>query len=157
MIDSDQQPWIVYLCDFCQNNSPADDATWGLKAASQRFAAVLALQQMAVFLLHEVAKVSIDSYTDNIEKQVDMFLGEFEKRWNKDVGKIKLARTFPRLDSVCYGGLSDDHHFYTFIGTESAKKSALQEINLTDGKTKILHTYEMDNYNQKCRLAICSQ
>lgn len=110
------ESWMTYICDHCQKNSSDNDATWGLAAAAQQFAAVLGLQRMAVAVLQEVATYPVTEYITNIESQVDLFWKEFEERWNRDVGKMKRVRKFPRYGQTCYGDISNGFH-YSFVRT----------------------------------------
>lgn len=155
-INPGQPSWIAHICRYYQedDNLSKNDETWGLKAASKQFSAMLALQRAAIAVLKEMGR-DVRKYIDRTDKQVELFRTEFEAVWKGHIGRIRLAcEKFPRLDSSCYGHLSGNE-FYRFVRAEGRHNSGIQSINLSTGIKTFFSTGHIKNHKKKCRILVC--
>ena len=154
-VNPGQSSWITHVCQYCQKdeNLSKNDKTWGLKAASKQFSAVLALQRTAIAVLRELGR-DVQVYIKRTDEQVNLFRAKFEEVWRSHIGRMRLAcEKFPRLDSSCYGHLSGNK-FYRFVRAEGRRSSAIQSIDLSTGIKTFFSMGQIKNHRKKCRIFV---
>jgi hypothetical protein len=156
------ESWITYICEHYQNNSTAEDTSWGFEPASQKFSEILLLQIQAVMVLKQLGRCSIDDYLTSIIDQAKMFLTEFKRLWNQQenvpVGTIKCGKLKPLPPSQCYGDISDGCFFRFVKGKSEPTCSILEKWDLIEGgNTIIYHSYTFDleyMYQKESRILV---